>query len=250
MTPFDATLEALAQVLGAKLRLRAVAETGSTNSDLLAASRTDPRPQLLVAQRQTAGRGRHGRSWQSQPGESLTFSMAWPCTGWALSGLSLAVGTCLAEALDPGGQRLQLKWPNDLWLERRKLGGVLIETLSQGGAPHAVVVGIGLNLVAAPLDVPTAGLCELAPGWTAPLALATVVPPLVDLLARWQGFTPQWRSAYGRRDGLLGRKVCVGERCGIADGVSAEGLLQLRNPDGTLHTHQAGDARLQWEAVA
>ena len=74
-------------------------------------------PCLLVAERQTAGRGRHGRPWRSTPGASLTFSLAWPLTRADLSGLSLAVGVALADALDATATpRIGLKWPNDLWL--------------------------------------------------------------------------------------------------------------------------------------
>ena len=105
-----------------------VAETGSTNADLLARVRaaaasgaTASRPCLLVAERQTAGRGRHGRAWHATPDASLTFSLAWPLAPRRLSGLSLAVGVALAEALDPragDALRIGLKWPNDLWLRR------------------------------------------------------------------------------------------------------------------------------------
>ena len=100
-TVFDATLQALAMVLGPEVALRAVAETGSTNSDLLLDCREGTGPQLLVAERQTAGRGRLGRSWQALPGDSLTFSLAWPLSNVPLDGLSLAVGSVLAEPLDP-----------------------------------------------------------------------------------------------------------------------------------------------------
>jgi BirA family transcriptional regulator, biotin operon repressor / biotin---[acetyl-CoA-carboxylase] ligase len=100
----------------------------------------DLQPCLLVAEHQSAGRGRQGRAWQSAPGASLTFSLALPLALSDWSGLSLAVGVALAEALDPvdpgpGGSHIGLKWPNDLWLvdaagggagAGRKLGGILI----------------------------------------------------------------------------------------------------------------------------
>ena len=85
-----------------------------------AARQADTQPCLLVAEHQTAGRGRLGRSWQSARGASLTFSLALPLAPRDWSGLSLAVGVALAEALQPAGRdapwRLGLKWPNDLWL--------------------------------------------------------------------------------------------------------------------------------------
>jgi BirA family biotin operon repressor/biotin-[acetyl-CoA-carboxylase] ligase len=109
----------------AAVEIEWVAETGSTNADLLAWVREAPAdsvlaPRALVAERQSAGRGRLGRAWESTPGASLTFSLAWPfAAGIDLSGLSLAVGVALAEALDPrpgAALRIGLKWPNDLWL--------------------------------------------------------------------------------------------------------------------------------------
>lgn len=246
MSLFDATLHSLALQLGPRWRLRAVAETGSTNTDLLDACRQAPQPQLLVAERQRAGRGRMGRSWHAEPGTALTFSLACPCTQAPLDALSLAVGTVLAEALDPEGRGLQLKWPNDLWWQRRKLGGVLIETVSQGGAPRAVVVGVGLNLVAPVVDQPSAGLRELDPRWTAPLALAAVLPPLAALLDGWQGFGAGLQARFGARDGLRGLSLAAaGGLQGAAEGVDADGQLLLRQPDGGLRPLRAGEVRLE-----
>jgi BirA family biotin operon repressor/biotin-[acetyl-CoA-carboxylase] ligase len=245
-TVFDTCLSSLALVLGQRLRLQAVVETGSTNTDLLEACRQRISPQLLVAQKQTAGRGRLGRQWQSQPGEALTFSLAWPLQpGTPLDGLSLAVGVALAEALDPEGQALRLKWPNDLWLNGRKLGGVLIETLVQPQGPQAVVVGVGLNTIAPVMEPPAAGLQQLDPRWTPPLALAAVVPPLVELLERWQGFAPAWQSGYAARDALQGRQVAGDGVEGVAEGVSADGLLRLRDASGRIQLLRAGEARLR-----
>ena len=128
----------------------ALPEIGSTNTELLARAReAGPAfaPCLLVAERQSAGRGRLGRQWQSSVGDSLTFSLAVPLARPDWSGLSLAVGVALAEALDPAGDWLHLKWPNDLWrLDGRKLGGILIEGLPLAQGPRVAVVGVGLNL--------------------------------------------------------------------------------------------------------
>ena len=133
-------------------------EVTSTNS-LLLARQADSAPCLLIAERQTQGRGRMGRSWVSAPGASLTFSLALPLAPLRWEGLSLAVGLALAEALEvphPNRPpRLQLKWPNDLWLcdeaaargpVGRKLGGVLIETATRG-TQRLCVVGVGLNVL-------------------------------------------------------------------------------------------------------
>lgn len=124
-----------------------LAECGSTNSELMQrAERGAPSGTVVVAERQTAGRGRMGRSWVAEPGASLTFSLLWRfATGTSPAGLSLAVGVALAEALAGAGVAgLALKWPNDLLRDGRKLAGVLVELVP--GTPSAAVIGIGLNL--------------------------------------------------------------------------------------------------------
>lgn len=132
----------------ATITLESVGETGSTNADLLARVASLSGPVLLVAEHQTAGRGRAGRSWLGKPGASLTFSLAWKFEGSAsrLIGLPLAVGVALAETLNALAVPVQLKWPNDVLKDGQKLAGILIETRSVGQATWAVV-GIGLNLL-------------------------------------------------------------------------------------------------------
>jgi BirA family biotin operon repressor/biotin-[acetyl-CoA-carboxylase] ligase len=106
-----------------------------------------PSATVLVTERQTAGRGRRGRVWHSSPGDSLTFSVLWhfPASSPVLPALSLAVGLAVARAMDGIGiKNVRLKWPNDVLYDGRKLAGILIERSSSN--PHAVVIGIGLNL--------------------------------------------------------------------------------------------------------
>ena len=241
-TVFDTTLAALAPRLGPRWRLRAVAEVDSTNSALMQASRQQAEAQLLVAERQTAGRGRLGRHWASSAERSLTFSLSWPLRAdTPLDGLSLAAGVVLVEALHPA---LRLKWPNDLWLEGRKLGGILIEAIPGS----AVVIGVGLNLDApADVDQPVAGLRELDTGWSAPLALAAVLPPLAALLESWQGFGADWQRRFAARDGLAGCAVQGDGVSGVAEGVDSAGLLRLRGQDGHLRLLRSGEARLRPE---
>ena len=178
----------------------------------------DTRPCLLVAEVQTSGRGRQGRVWHSSAGLSLTFSLALPLNPPEWSGLSLAVGVALAEALDPlaadAAPRIGLKWPNDLWLlegpgRGRKLGGVLIETVAVGERRMAVV-GIGLNLLPQPntqeLNSGFASLQELHNDIDAPAALKRVAAPLARTLKRFEreGLAP-FLAGYRRRDLLIGQ---------------------------------------------
>jgi BirA family biotin operon repressor/biotin-[acetyl-CoA-carboxylase] ligase len=125
-----------------------VQETGSTNTDLMQRLATLERPLLLVAERQTAGRGRAGRSWLSVPGRVLTFSLAWklPQSGAQLMGLPLVIGLAFAETLKALAVPVRLKWPNDIWRDGKKMG-------VSSSSPHRqrvaawIVGGIGLNLL-------------------------------------------------------------------------------------------------------
>ncbi|MCW5609923.1 MAG: biotin--[acetyl-CoA-carboxylase] ligase [Rubrivivax sp.] len=218
----------------------------------------DIQPCLLVAEHQTRGRGRQGRDWLATPGASLTFSLSLALAPAAWSGLSLAVGVALADALDPvdgaAAPRIALKWPNDLWLldapgRGRKLGGVLIETVSVG-QHRMCVVGVGLNVLPQANEGLTHGyacLHELDPGATAPAALARVAAPLVRVLRDFErgGFAPL-AGAYARRDLLLGQAVTttvpeVPE--GVAEGVDDQGALRVRC--GQVHRLISGEVSVR-----
>ena len=216
-------------------------EIDSSNSELMRRARAGQHEStLLVAERQTAGRGRMGRVWQSQPGDSLTFSVSLSITPLDWSGLSLAVGLSLAESLHPG---VQLKWPNDLWFQDRKLGGILVEAASMGGRSQ-VVVGVGLNIhprVADGLNTAPAALSELLPELTAPKALARVALPLIQTLLRFEhgGFTPL-QARFESRDVLKGRRVHTSDgQEGLALGVSRSGALLLQTDTGLQEIHSA-----------
>jgi len=131
------------------VEIEVVQSTGSTNADLRANLAHLSGPRLLVAENQTAGRGRAGRTWQAESGSSLCFSLAWQFQGTlsSLAGLSLAVGVSLAQTLIQQGFPVQLKWPNDLLKDGLKLGGVLIESVPVRSQQDSVwaIIGIGLN---------------------------------------------------------------------------------------------------------
>ncbi len=154
MPEYPLDIASIASALGplaSRFDVDVVAECDSTNARLLARAGTGaPSGSVIVAERQTAGRGRLGRQWFSVPGDSLTFSLLWRFpVGSMVSGLSLAVGVAVAETLKAAGvDKVALKWPNDILLDGRKLGGVLVELSSS-----AAVVGIGLNL-RLPADLP------------------------------------------------------------------------------------------------
>lgn len=215
----------------------------------------DLSPCLLVAEEQTAGRGRLGRDWVSQPGRSLTFSLALPLAPAQWGGLSLAVGVALAEALEPAPAappRLGLKWPNDLWLRDeaapaggRKLGGILIETVAVGSRRMAVI-GVGLNVLPLPAAAASmagpalahghACLQELDAGASAPAALVAVAVPLARAVRRFEaeGLGP-FLPGFAARDLLRGRAVRISGGVpleGVADGIDAQGTLRVQPADG------------------
>jgi BirA family biotin operon repressor/biotin-[acetyl-CoA-carboxylase] ligase len=220
----------------------------------------DTQPCLLVAEHQMAGRGRLGRGWRSAQGDaSLTFSLALPLAPRDWSGLSLVVGVALARALQPEAGdapwRLGLKWPNDLWLVAgpaaaaaegavaggRKLGGVLIETLSAGNRRLAVV-GVGLNITPMPGPLPSdlqgrlGYLRELDPHATAPAALARVALPLVKALKTFEreGFAA-FAEDFAALDLLRGEAVTTTDPRapqGIVRGVDGQGGLRVETADG------------------
>ena len=239
----EAIWESVAPVLPG-FTVEVLPEVDSTNSELMRRARaglTDP--VLLVAHRQTAGRGRLGRTWSDgaakDPAEaglpSLVFSLGLPLAPADWSGLSLAVGLSVVQSLHPD---LRLKWPNDVWLQERKLAGILVETAGVGGVRY-LVVGVGINIAvpdANGLRTPPAGLCELLTGLDAPALLTRVAEPLVRaiLLFEAQGFAAL-RQAFHERDLLYGRTVeCSDGVIGVARGVDASGALLVHTENGLI----------------
>jgi BirA family biotin operon repressor/biotin-[acetyl-CoA-carboxylase] ligase len=168
-----------------------------------------------------------------QPGAALTFSIGLELSPVDWSGLSLAVGLGVAEALHPA---IQLKWPNDLWFEGRKLAGILIETATVGAQRYAVI-GVGINIAARPAEglrtVP-AWLQELRPEWSAADSLSRVVRPVVvrTLECCAHGFAGM-REAYHARDYFYGKDVvCTDGMAGQARGVDAKGALLVLTAEG------------------
>ncbi len=234
------------------LRVQVLAAVDSTNTRLLEAARHGDRgPRLLVAEAQHQGRGRNGRAWQSAPGTSLTFSLALAYAPADWSGLSLAVGVALAEAIDPRSDdqrpRLLLKWPNDLWLADaaaaaggRKLGGILIETVGVAAGDRVAVIGIGLNVLprddAAALSSGYACARELDATLDAPALLARVAPPLLRALRRFETTgLASFAAGFARRDLLHGRSVSTSLAdlpLGTAAGIDEQGALRLQTANG------------------
>ncbi|WP_076999911.1 biotin--[acetyl-CoA-carboxylase] ligase [Variovorax sp. KK3] len=227
------------------LAVEVVDEIDSTSSELMRRARDGRiQPTLMVAKRQTAGRGRMGRPWQSAQAErepaSLTFSLGLPLMPRDWSGLSLAVGVSVAESLDPSNAAdVALKWPNDLWVNERKLGGILIETAvpQDGIAERYLVIGIGINIGAREgtgMSTAPAWIAQWRPDATAPQLLREIVPPLVSqvLLFGERGFVP-FAERFAARDLLRGREVQLSDgTTGHCEGVGWGGELLVRTASG------------------
>jgi BirA family biotin operon repressor/biotin-[acetyl-CoA-carboxylase] ligase len=230
----------------------------STNGILLDRARAGEGNQVLLAELQSAGRGRWGRHWVSPFGSALCLSLLWrfPPLPHGLAGLSLAVGVCVAEALALAGAPVRLKWPNDLMLEGRKLGGILIEIAGEMDGPCAAVIGLGLNLtdsrtIADQAAQPAADLAlAIGEGARQRNRLAALVVAAIERACRGfadQGlapFLPLWQ----RYDMFFGSAVVLllpdQEVRGIARGVDARGALLLER-DGRIESCFSGDLRLR-----
>ena len=256
--PAEALWQAIDPILPG-FTVEVLPQIDSTSSELMRRARAGlAAPTLLVAEEQTAGHGRMGRGWRSSGQASLTFSLGLALNPADWQGLSLAAGLAVAESLHDG---IALKWPNDLWQQGRKLGGILIETTAlpggadAGGAGRYVVIGIGLNIAPAQQvlqalthepdapdapdapavsGVPPAWLQSLLPGITAPAALERVALPLVRAVQAFAhvGFAP-FEARFAARDALAGRTVRLSDGTqGQAEGVDATGALRVRTAAG------------------
>jgi BirA family biotin operon repressor/biotin-[acetyl-CoA-carboxylase] ligase len=240
----------------------------STNATLLARPPPAPgRVQVLLAEHQSAGRGRRGRSWLAPVGGALCLSVGtvFETLPRELPALTLTIGVCLLRALRPlGAESLGLKWPNDLVADGRKLGGILIELRAEAGGPGHVVIGAGLNL-----RLPEAALAAVSAAGTAATDLATLGVAVggrnrlaglvlgecilgVQQFER-EGFRPfidEWRAADALRDRPVRVLGGAADTAGIARGIDAFGALQLELPDGRLTPVISGEVSVRPEHAA
>lgn len=252
MDALDADLIRAAVPADEALDVAVLVEVDSTNAALWRAA-PSATPHALLAEQQTAGRGRRGRHWISAAGDSLCLSLRWQGTPplAAMGPLPLVAGMACAEALRYLGAAVQVKWPNDLVCAAGKLGGILVEARSHVAGSDAVI-GIGLNLrvplaLASALDTQAqqpAALAGLLPKLPSRNALAAAL--LAQLLRRLRQFEqsgwPPLQAAWNAVDALAGQRVRVhdaaGERSGQVLGLATDGALRVRFADGeaTLHS--------------
>lgn len=199
---------------------------------------------VVTAREQTAGRGRQGRVWTAPEGKALLYSAVLRPLDerHLLLPLSVPLAVCAAaEALRPGIE-CRVKWPNDVWLDARKLSGILIEAKPQDGW---AVIGIGLNLSIEPDEFPD-DLRQPATSLGGGLTPERARPELDAQLGRWafadeQEILDEWR----KRDGLRGREVGWEDGSGVADGIDDRGNLVVVTAGGGRVSLGAGEVQLR-----
>jgi len=266
-----ATIAAIVARLGIAARrfdIDVLSSCDSTNAVLLSRAEVGaPSGTVIIAEEQTAGRGRRGRSWFASPGDSLTFSLLWRFEpGTAPAGLSLAVGVAVLRALEktttgvgagsPCGQAMALKWPNDILKDGRKLGGILVELVP--GAPHAAVIGIGINLhlpagMPDDLRAASAAIDAIGTGGAAVDSNALYAALLGELLHTLESFAgggfaairPEWLARHAFQDAPVTLTSDFGPpAAGICRGVDTDGALLLEI-DGRVERVLSGEVSLR-----
>jgi BirA family transcriptional regulator, biotin operon repressor / biotin---[acetyl-CoA-carboxylase] ligase len=204
-----------------------------------------PAGTLILAEEQTAGRGRQGRAWASEPGAGIWLTLIErPSDRGALDVLSLRIGLAIAEALEPLiGEELRLKWPNDVYRGDGKLAGILVEARWRGSEPDWVAIGVGLN-VRAPVDQPKArGLEET--GVSRDSALAALVPALRRAAGAAGPLTRRELEAFAQRDLARNREI-TSPLHGRVIGINDSGALLVLTTAGQVAA-QAGSLLFQGE---
>lgn len=205
-----------------------------------------PHGTLVTAAEQTAGRGRQGRAWVAPPGSSILMSLVVRQGGEAYPLLPLATALAVSEACEAHAPvECAIKWPNDVWIERRKVAGILLEGRPQEGW---AVIGVGLNVTTAKKEFPeelretaTSLVAEGAEDIDKERVLATVLARLDD----WLRAKPvDVTSAWTHRDALLGEQIRWNGGEGVAAGIDASGALLVDTDDGRV-TLDAGEVHLQ-----
>jgi BirA family biotin operon repressor/biotin-[acetyl-CoA-carboxylase] ligase len=243
-------------------RLDVFFDVDSTNTHLLQLAPPPLRcADVCSSELQHAGRGRRGRRWICPFGAGLALSLGWSFAGAATVDptLSLAVGVAVSRALERlGAKHIQLKWPNDIWLDDRKIGGILVELRTEAGGAAHVVIGVGLNVSLSAGErraiestgVSVAAISDACPEPVSRNVLAAaLLEQLLGMLDEFErsGFAA-FRREWAMLDALAGRQARVlaadGSVEGTARGVDRDGalLLEVR---GQLQRHVSGEVSLR-----
>lgn len=209
----------------------------------------DPTVQYCIAEEQSGGRGRLGRSWHSPFGENIYFSARWP---WhqslvSLSGLSLVIALAIVDTLRPylKDESLGLKWPNDILWHNQKLGGILVEIKQGISEETSIIVGIGLNINSSqqqstPIEQPWCSLFDICYQFTdRNILIAELITQLEHYIQQFTtfGFKPfqtQWNNLDSQKNQWITVTQPSGDLQGFARGVNTKGLLRLETTEKIL----------------
>jgi len=199
---------------------------------------------LVTCDEQTDGRGRQGRAWASPVGSALAYSVVLRRKIEVPGTLPLQVGVAVCEAVESlaPGVEAQVKWPNDVWIDRRKCAGILVEARPQDGW---AVIGIGLNLAVDPSDLPPE-VREKATSVGNGATVSTAIEALNDALGkRLDAPVGETLGEFAVRDGLRGRRLRWEHGSGTAAGIDLEGNLLVESSAGCLSSLNAGEVHLE-----
>jgi BirA family transcriptional regulator, biotin operon repressor / biotin---[acetyl-CoA-carboxylase] ligase len=217
-------------------------ECGSTNDEAAVLARAGAaHGTIVIAERQTRGRGRDGRSWLSPTGGMYMSAVLRPALALAdVPPLTLAIGVGACDAARDHGADARLKWPNDIYVAGKKLAGILVEAQSQGARLESVIAGIGVNLAATP-ELDTA--CALG-NVDRSAFIATLLARLEHWIDRYvargiAAIVPAWRERM-----LHGLVLRAGDLVGELAGLDDDGALLLRDDTGGIHRIRSGDVAM------
>ncbi|MDR3477143.1 MAG: biotin--[acetyl-CoA-carboxylase] ligase [Gammaproteobacteria bacterium] len=244
-----------------KLHTLSVFDTiGSTNSYLMDCAKSGVLSgSVCIADQQTRGRGRQGRTWYSPPGANIYCSLLWyfPVQQTDLAALSLAVAVMVAKCLTKYGitNGIQLKWPNDVLFQSQKLAGILLERLPENAEQIGIVVGVGLNLMLPQENVESAQWIDVASIAHRPLQRNYLAGLLINEILHglsvyqqqgFRAFINEWQQL----DVMRGKEVTVHRVLetvtGTMEGINEKGELLLKSSDNTLRTFHCGEVSVRY----
>lgn len=239
-----------------RIGLNVLLSTPSTNAHLTGSS-VCAEYDVCLAEHQSEGRGRRGRSWVSPFGRNIYMSVAFDLQGGveALSGLSLVIGIAVVRALrSVGVADAKLKWPNDVWIADRKVCGILVELQGEATTGWRVIAGLGVNVSMSGED---AAVDQIEQAWTSVadyvavernLLVSRLLTELIDVIdvfraERFSAFVREWADM----DALFGKPVTIngGEIDGISEGVDVHGNLMVRVENNALLSVNAGEVSVR-----
>jgi BirA family transcriptional regulator, biotin operon repressor / biotin---[acetyl-CoA-carboxylase] ligase len=229
----------------------------STNTHLVKrASENAPSGSVCLAEQQTNGKGRRGRNWVSPFGKNIYLSILWrfQSSPMAISGLSLAIGVAVIRALKCHfPNTFQLKWPNDIYYEDKKLGGILVEVYGESDGPCTAVIGLGLNI-----NISQTEALTITQQWTdltritgeqptfRNLLTGTLISQLLQVLSEYEvggisSYLNEWREYDCLKDKPVTLYIGQHRYDGIVKGIDDNGLLLLARADGSIQAYASGE---------